>query len=348
MGQTTRDGAPTGRFRAFAAGVLLASVASACGAAPAGSARPSALSLSGGASDTVPWAAISATSAAPPFTIPGVLPCRAGDLAVDVHAEPSYVGGGPRNSSTWMLRVRDQGAMPCFVGSTVDVTFATTAGPLTLSPLRTRTDIVYLAALSTPGASGYAHQAVGEIDTFPCVVPPVTQMSISPGPGLGTVRVTPGPSGGFGVPCPGKQGSYLAEVFPEDCCSGYAASTQTSVDAPTVAHPGEHLRFLVTITNRPVPHSQIDGTKEPAATPMAFASCPTYREELEGIDGGFHTYKLNCRAARPIPANGSETFEMYVDVPAGAHQGPAVLVWSIDGSPTVYQTAKINIQVLSP
>jgi hypothetical protein len=298
--------------------------------------------------NAIPWSASTATDVAQPFTIPGVPPCQAADLDVSVHAVASYIGGGPRNTSTWTITVKDKGTAPCFVGSTVEVGFATAAGTLSLPAMRTLGgDIVYLAPASAPASPRFSHEASGEIDTFPCVVPPVTQMAISPAAGLGIVLVNPGPAGGLGTTCPGKPQSYLAELYPENCCRGYAASTQTAMDAPAAAHRGDHLRFLVTITNRPVSHSELAGTAHPTPTPMTFTPCPTYHEELEGVAGTFHTYQLNCEQAAPIQANASETFEMYVDLPADTHPGPAVLVWSIDGSPTIYQTARANIEINS-
>jgi hypothetical protein len=85
---------------------------------------------------------------------------------------------------------------------------------------------------------------------------------------------------------------------------------------------------------------------ESTPPPWNFAPCPTYHQELEGVSATFQSYLLNCGQAAPIPPYGGETFETYRDVPAGAQPGPAVLVWSIDGSPTRYQTARINVEIV--
>lgn len=55
------------------------------------------------------------------------------------------------------------------------------------------------------------------------------------------------------------------------------------------------------------------------------------------VAGTFHTSHLDCAHARPIPADGSETFDMHIDIPSRAHRGPATLIWSILGSPELYQ-----------
>jgi hypothetical protein len=262
-----------------------------------------------------------------------------------VEVRGSYVGGGPLNTSFWEVTVEEKGGAPCFVGSTMDVSFATARGDLKLSAIRTAGDIVYLAPGPTPSSSRFSHQASGEIDTFPCVVPPIARMAISPASSLGSLTVNPGPAGGWGTPCPGSSGSYLAELWSDNCCMGYAASTQTSIDAPPLVHPGDHVRFLVTLKNQPVPHSELFSA-EPQPQLWSFSPCPTYHQELEGVSGTFHSYLLNCGQAAPIPANGSATFEMYMDVPGGTHPGPAVLVWSIDGSPSRYQTARTNVEIV--
>jgi hypothetical protein len=46
---------------------------------------------------------------------------------------------------------------------------------------------------------------------------------------------------------------------------------------------------------------------------------------------------LDCGRVKPIPAGGSETLDMHIDVPLDAHPGPATLIWSMVGSPELYQ-----------
>ncbi len=293
----------------------------------------------------VAWSEVPAPGVAEPFTVPGIPPCQAADLVMSVSGDP-YVGIGPKDTSFWIIGVTNNGTAPCFVGSTFDVGFTAADGKLTMQAERTVGDIVYLEGQpggSTPSPR-FSLKARGEIDTRPCAIPPVAQMQISPGPGLGTVLGNPGPAGGWGAPCPNTAASYLAQLSGEGLGGGYAPSTQTAIDAPAVARPGERLRFLITITDQPVVHStQFPTDSTPAA--LVFSPCPTYHEELEGEPGTFHTYQLNCEQATTIEPYGSETFEMFIDVPVDAHPGPAVLIWSVDGSPATYQTARTNIWI---
>lgn len=294
---------------------------------------------------TVPWAAVPAPNQVLPITLPRVSACRASDLSVDVHAEPSYIGSGPLNTSTWNIAIQNVHSAPCFVGSTVWVEFVTGAGALDVAALRrVGGDIIYLAPDKGPSGYGLWDKALGEIDTFPCVLPAIAEMRISPGPGLGSVAVSPGPAGGVGSPCPQKQ-SYLAELWPDTDIVGYAAAVQTSLDVAATAHPGQHFRFVVTLTNAPVAHHEPAGTARPTPSPLTFNPCPTYHVELEGVAGTLYTSSLNCHQAQTIPANGKESFEMFIDVPEDALPGPAVLYWAMDGSPLAYQAYKVAIQI---
>lgn len=283
----------------------------------------------------VAWADLPAPNVAQPFTEPGVRACRASDLNIGLSS--IYVGSGPLNTSTWTISVKNTGPQLCFVGPTMDITFRTAEGPLKMNPLRWGGDIVYLVPGGLP--------ALGEVDTFPCALPPVTGMSISPGPSLGSIDVTPGLAGGVGTPCPNEHQSYLLELYADQNQVGYASMISSAMSAPAVGHPGQHLRFLVTLTNRRVAHHSIAGTVDPTPSPLSFAPCPTYHLELEGVEGTFHTYELNCAQAAIIGPNGSETFEMFIDVPRDAQPGPATLVWSIDGSPQQWQRASAYVAI---
>ncbi len=298
-----------------------------------------------GTSSVVPWAAVPAPNQVLPITLPGVSACKASDLFVDVRAEPSYIGRGPLNTSTWNITVENLTPTPCFVGSTMSVQFILASGALEVAALRRGGgDIIYLAPSRGPSGYGLWDKALGEIDTFPCVLPPIKEMRISPGPSLGSVAISPGPAGGWGSPCPEKQG-YLAELWPDTDIVGYAAAVQTSLDVGPAAHPGQRLRFVVTITNAPSARHQAAGTVLPTPSPLTFNPCPTYHDELEGVSGTLHSYLLNCQQAETIPANGKESFEMFIDVPRGAAPGPAVLYWAVDGSPFDYQGYKVAIEI---
>lgn len=306
---------------------------------------------SAAAVEVVPWSNVSAPNAARPYTLQGVAPCRAVDLSISVHAPPGYVGQGPYKTSMWAVTMRNQAASPCFVGSSFDVAFTGPNGPLRLTQERLGGHVIYLARQGGgPIDSPYWSQAIGEIDTNPCPIPVVTTMTISPGPSLGRVTIDPGPAGGWGPLCPGTNVQYLAELRP-DCslrqksCIGYAASTETSMTTPTSVKPGQLVRFTISITNRP---SERFGLTEPPSptAPVTFTACPSYHEELEGIFGTFHTYRLNCARGQPIAPLASETFEMYIRVPPDAHPGPSVLAWELDESATLFQPYFQSIEIV--
>ena len=318
------------RFQIAVAGTAAVVALVGCGRVPADSA-PAPAAQPG----VVPWANLPAPNVAQPFTKRGVLACSASQLVFDVHvANPSYIGAGPANTSFWAISVTNSDSTECFVGPTVDVTFDTAQGPLKLSPRPWPGDPVYLQ---------HGAKAVGEIGTSPCAVPRITRMTISPGPGLGSTSLDPGPAGGFGAPCPDRAQNYMVELTSGGNQGGYAALTETSMTAPQIAHPGERVRFFVTITNRPAARFGIG--PGPSPVPVVFSPCPTYHLELEGVEGTFHTYQLNCAAATAIEDFQSETFEMFVDIPPDAKPGPAVLVWSIDGSPQRWQRASAYVPI---
>jgi hypothetical protein len=274
------------------------------------------------------------------FTIPGVLACHAADVDVVVKvANPSYVGDGPMDTSSWEIDVTDVGAHPCFVGPTPDVAFFTSNGQLAIpkSPPWPG-DIVYLSPTKDP-APPFFGSATGEIDVDPChLAKAVDYVLVNLGATLGSVRATPGPAAGWGTSCPAGGEDYFTELYgvPNDgTIGGYAARTQTTVTAPATARPGERVNFTVTLINQAVAGL---GLGSPAKNPTwTFARCPMFSDEVEGVVGTFQTSLLDCANAKPIPAGGSETFDMHIDIPADAAPGPATLIWSIVGSPALYE-----------
>ncbi len=302
-------------------------------------ARPPAPTVATPPPGVVPWQNLPAPNVAQPFTRPGVPACHASQLAFDVHVpDPSYINAGPKDTSFWAAAVTNTSASECFVGPVMDISFASGKGALKMTRTSWPGDIVYL---------GNGQRAVGEIDVGPCHDPRITSMTISPGAGLGAVTINPGPAGGWGNPCPQNPETYFVELYADQDQVGYAAFVTSSMAAPGVAHPGERLRFFVTLINRRAAHHSIAGYVEPTPSPLAWSTCPTFHMELEGVGGTFHTYRLNCAAAATIAPNGSETFEMYIDVPANAKPGPATLVWSIDGSPQQWQRASAYVPIES-
>ena len=87
------------------------------------------------------------------------------------------------------------------------------------------------------------------------------------------------------------------------------------------------------------------GTEDRPPEPLNWSPCPTYHQELQGVEGSFGTYRLNCGKVAPMPPYASATFEMYIDVPENAHPGPSVLSWGINGPPEMYNATSINVWI---
>lgn len=302
----------------------------------------------------VPWLDEPAPNVASPFTKPGVGPCTASMLAITVKVpNASYIGAGPINTSFWDVTARDRASVACYVSQGFDVRFTTASGTLALkrSPYLATTDIAYLWPLAQPPPAGYASEADGEIDSgSPCgALPPITSMLLSPGPGLGTAVVSPGPAGGSGTPC-AQAREYYSELQAFGGGSPYVSLTEASLQSPATVHPGERVHFLTTIYNiAESRHCLGIGPRVPgcgAPNPvLSFQPCPSFHTELEGVEGTFHTYVLNCGAAHSLANRESETFDMYIDIPSDARSGPAVLTWAIDGDPTMFGSARAAVWV---
>jgi hypothetical protein len=199
-------------------------------------------------------------------------------------------------------------------------------------------NIVYLINEPDP-APPYFSSATGELDVEGCYFKSIDHVRIDLGETLGSIDVTPGPPGGSGGACPTAGDSYSTEVYGggnNEVTGGTAALTQTNIRAPASAQPGERLQFQVTLVATP---SSSLAQFPPTSQPMTLKPCPHYYDEIEGIAGTFRVASLNCAFAKPIPPDGSETFDMYIDIPRAAKPGPATIIWDIVGSPRMYEEA---------
>ena len=311
-----------------------------------GPSRPTEGLVPASADRPVPWVDLPASSDVKPFTIPGVPPCQAANLIFDLLSAGTYNNGAER--SWWDVMVRDKGA-PCFIGPTLDATFVNTDGTLNVSPERVGYNIMYLEngpqypGISSP-AAGFTYQATGRLETSqssPCTTS-VTQLQVSPGPGLGAVELKPSAASGWGR-CVGE--IYRSELHPEDCCGGSGYAVQTEVDAPAVAHPGERFRYLITLTNEPPVTSCHPPCPDHSPPPLNWTDCPIYHQELQGVAGSFAAHRLNCEPVNPMPPYAKATFEMYIDIPADAQTGPSVLSFGLDEDQVTYQQTAINVWI---
>jgi hypothetical protein len=121
---------------------------------------------------------------------------------------------------------------------------------------------------------------------------------------------------------------YMVTItVPSSSPSAPASATALSptLTAGGPATPGQSHDFAVTLTNTGV-------------STASLSPCPSYEEGFKRVgsfDGFGVSYQLNCAAAAPIPAGGSETFEMEVPVPASMPAGRDAFTWAIAGSSLV-------------
>src|SRR5437773_3707570 len=297
------------------------------------------------ADNPVPLVDLPASSDAKPLTISGVPPCQAANLIFDLLSAGTYNNGAER--SWWDVMVRNKGG-PCFIGPTLDATFANNGRALLVSPERVGFHIMYLEngpqypGISNP-AEGFTYNAQGRIQTShlsPCTTP-VTQLQVSARPSLGAVELKPNAATGWGT-CVGAM--YRSELHPEGTGGGSGGySVQTELDAPAFAHAGERVRFFVTLLNEPPVTSCAPPCPDRSPAPLEWPQCPTYHQELEGATGSFSSNQLNCQPVNPMPPYAKAIFEMYIDVPADAQPGPSVLSFGFDD--TRYQETSINLWI---
>lgn len=303
----------------------------------------------------VPWLDAAAPNLAKPFTVDGVTACTSADLGVTVHvADPSYVNGGPVNTSFWVITVSDRGSRPCFVTGLPGVTFVAAGKKLDIPRAATDStmglDVVYLGAHGT-GAAPYFPHAFGEIDVTPCVLQGVETVDVDFGVAHGLTTVADiGPPGGSGPACPVARETYSAFLQGErdDPTATTIAHTQATISAPSTAFfvgAGHVLHFTVTITNRPPVHHQAMLVLPTPNPTLTWRRCPTYHVELEGVPSSLRSYRLNCGAAAAIAGDSAEAFAMEYTVPADAAPGPSTLLWGIDGDPATFAPARWNLQI---
>ena len=326
-------------------------LALACAALAACGGRPAIL-LPLHAAPVVPWLDAAAPNLAKPFTVAGVAACTSAGLEVTVHvADPSYVNGGPANTSFWVITVSDKDSRPCFVTGLPAITFVAARQKLDIprNPADSTMglDVVYLGAHQT-GAAPYFPRASGEITVTPCVLHGVDTVDVDFGVAHGLTTVNDiGPPGGTGPACQVPQETYSAFLQGErdDATATTIAHTQATISAPSVVSPGDVLHFTVTISNRPPAHHQVALALPTPNPTLTWHPCPTYHVELEGVPGSLRSYRLNCAAAAAIAGDSAETFAMEYTVPADAAPGPSTLLWGIDGDPATFAPARWNLQI---
>lgn len=90
----------------------------------------------------------------------------------------------------------------------------------------------------------------------------------------------------------------------------------------------------------------------PDAAAVSFRKCPTYTEALGVITKKImlttRTYVLNCRPARSVPAHGSVTLAMEINVAPGFAKGPVTVAtfgWrlNVEGGPYPFASSSVKV-----
>ena len=101
-------------------------------------------------------------------------------------------------------------------------------------------------------------------------------------------------------------------VYPPDPLRGLTAT----MTAPTSVKAGAVFTYVITLVNL-------------TAQSIALDPCRGYFQQLDSVKSQFFLYQLNCAAAQPIPAYGSESFVMKMTA-AGVSPGQHILSWHLD------------------
>lgn len=278
------------------------------------------------ASAPVPWTDTEAPAVPPDGAVPSprtrFAPCAAAQLTGSP-GKPILATG----LFTWYLVLTDTGTAPCtlnggpngVVGIRADGSERTLATGMTTTGAGWFGDLVGPPANLMPGQS--AQFAIWTPRPCPANrAQDYTAIEIGIG-GTGDVRIRLlnglpfvacqwlGVSG-FGVP----QSPQGPPPSPLDVLT-------VSQTMPATAVPGTTVDYTVTLAN-------------PTGGAVALSPCPSY-EEFIAVPGAMVSataryYYLNCRAAPVVPAHGSVTFAMEIQVPDGT--GPAKFSWQLQAT----------------
>lgn len=317
---------------AAAIAVIAAMTCTACGAARSSpAATPSTTSTStapGGRStlvipaSAVPWAALPLKPYLPtPLPVATATPeplCRLQDLT----EQPPTTGGAGGNEAV-IFEFTNHSPRPCLTGGYPHVALnqpgQATVVPTTGGFWDTHTPPSDLS----PGAT--ARFAVGFSLGCETGNPPPWYEHISvtlPGGGTftqtlsGTIPPDSQIPLGIVAEC-GVTVSELAAPAPPDVYpSDPLAALTSSIRAPSTVDPGAKITYIITMFN-------------PTSAAVALDPCRGYYQTLDSTKGPSFSYELNCAAAQPIAAKGSESFVMEIGAPT-LDPGTHSLCWTLD------------------
>jgi hypothetical protein len=134
----------------------------------------------------------------------------------------------------------------------------------------------------------------------------------------------------------------VSTSWPEPIVFHPAPVFDAKIVAPQSAHIGQHLRYLIQLTNS-------------TAVIQRFGECPAYVQNIAGPQElgssdrpGFRYVErrhiLNCAGLGEIAPGATVTFEMYFDIPDDVLPGTYVLPWRLDGP--VYSIGyKVSLEI---
>lgn len=314
----------------LAAAATLAIVAMTCSCASQGTASTAQESISPGSSPqlhippgAVPWADLSIEPYLPtPPPVATSSPAPRCSLQ-DLEEQPLGTGGATGNEAV-VFKFSNRTARACLTGGYPSVVLSQ-SGQANIRPIPggfwdQHTPPSDLAPGATAQfALGFSYECEGDKQ------PPLYEHVTVTLPGGGTFsQILSGakppnsqiPLGVFGecgvsvtelAPFTAPQPAYPTDPF---------AILAASIQAPSTVPAGTTIIYVVTLSN-------------PSSAPIAMAACRGYYQTLDSAKSPYFAYELNCGAARPIPADGSEGFVMEMPTsatPPGWH----TLCWTLD------------------
>lgn len=279
----------------------------------------------------VPWADLPASpdgglGPTPAASTPaGVRTCRAADLRA---SQPDRGQGATGN---WVASIvlTNASRTPCLLTGRLDAASGVVGGvrrPLALTEGSSLGGVA--PVVLAPAASGRVTYAFYQRcdTTQPPVTPVYRDLRITL---LGGTLPVPGADISLGCGRPELQVSALGGDAPQQQEGLPAwAVLEPTIEAPASVRAGDVLRYRVVLTN-------------PTDTDVPLDACPNLLQALGSAVK--RLWALNCAAAGPVPAQGSETFAMELAVPGDAPVGGLRLVWSLAGPGTTPAGAAVEV-----
>ncbi|MFZ0130799.1 MAG: DUF4232 domain-containing protein [Candidatus Dormiibacterota bacterium] len=288
---------------------------------------------------TVPWAPLPYQAyLATPLPIATATPvprCTFNDLK----AQPITTGGATGNEAV-MFAFTNRTSHACLTGGYPRVVLSQPGERALAATAGGFWDERSPAVDLDPGAT--AHFFVGfsdACDTGP-PPPPYQHLAVTlPGGGSFTTTLTGtkppdsqiplGVSAQCGVTVTELATAATQPVYPRDPLLQLAAT----ISAPNSVMSGSVFTYVITLSN---------ATSEP----ITLDPCRGYYQQVDSTKSQYFSFELNCGAARPIPARGSESFAMEMTA-EGLTAGGHSLNWHLDTDGTPGPQASATLSVVS-